>query len=660
MYRERFWNFFTSLYEHELTADSARAATPEWIRTPLLRHQQAAVAAALNLEKAKTTGMEVGATTGDPAGGRFFTSYGILGDVVGSGKSLTALSLVRAPAPSSTYTEFCMRSAPLHDGRDVGLLRQRSQLTHAISGVSLNPTTACLFIVPHALIGQWESYTADDTTLRCRFIKKRADVDADDLMTTLNSYDAIFVSSTMYNPLKMAHPTFTRVLWKRAFIDEADSIHISTGIDEINANFYWFISASWMNLVFSGGGYFNVGTSYIPLESTPPQVVARVRKLIHTGNILSFPGVAHVNIARRMCGLTERDYAFSVNPAGYQSARLIIHASEEFIKSSFAVPKITHKNILCATPHNISVLTNVVSEEMMERLHAGDIGSALSLMGMSAHDTTEITDAVTENLQKELDNAQKTLDYKKSITYSAESVKQKAIEVCEQKIASILSRIQAIKDRISKASEQVCPICYCEVANAAVTPCCSQVFCFGCLCESLKRVAACPLCRDRISDLKSVKVVGAAPASASGAGTAAAEEPAKPPNKKEAFLRYMDAHKDARILMFSNYDASFDQVVSQLTAAGFKTATVNGSQARISKLMRDFREGKYNVLFLNARNMGAGLNIESATHIVLYHKMSMELENQIVGRAVRLGRTADLEVVHLLHENEQPHVITHV
>jgi SNF2 family DNA or RNA helicase len=122
----------------------------------------------------------------------------------------------------------------------------------------------------------------------------------------------------------------------------------------------------------------------------------------------------------------------------------------------------------------------------------------------------------------------------------------------------------------------------------------------------------------------------------------------------------MDAHKEARILMFSNYDASFDQVVSQLAAAGFKTATVNGSQARISKLMRDFREGKYNVLFLNARNMGAGLNIESATHIVLYHKMSMELENQIVGRAVRLGRTADLEVVHLLHENEQPHVITHV
>ena len=56
--------------------------------------------------------------------------------------------------------------------------------------------------------------------------------------------------------------------------------------------------------------------------------------------------------------------------------------------------------------------------------------------------------------------------------------------------------------------------------------------------------------------------------------------------------------------------------------------------------------------FLNARNMGAGLNIESATHVVLFHRMSAELEDQIIGRAMRLGRRTNLEVVHLLHENE--------
>jgi SNF2 family DNA or RNA helicase len=79
---------------------------------------------------------------------------------------------------------------------------------------------------------------------------------------------------------------------------------------------------------------------------------------------------------------------------------------------------------------------------------------------------------------------------------------------------------------------------------------------------------------------------------------------------------------------------------------------LNGSQARIAKLLREFKAGKYNVLFLNARNMGAGLNIECASHVMLFHRMSSELENQIIGRANRLGRTASLEVVYLIHENE--------
>jgi SNF2 family DNA or RNA helicase len=58
--------------------------------------------------------------------------------------------------------------------------------------------------------------------------------------------------------------------------------------------------------------------------------------------------------------------------------------------------------------------------------------------------------------------------------------------------------------------------------------------------------------------------------------------------------------------------------------------------------------------------MGAGLNIESATHVVLFHRMSSELEKQIIGRAMRLGRKTPLDVIHLVHENEVSNVISHV
>jgi hypothetical protein len=652
--RRRLWDFFTALYGQELTAESPRTATPDHIRTPLLAHQQAALYAARALETAKSDGVDVAPLPGDAMGGRFYTTHGILGDVVGSGKSLIALALVNAPPPSQSYTEYILRNGgALGDGRDVGLLRQRSHLTQSVSGIVMRPVRTALFIVPHALIGQWETYVARDTTLRAKFIKRKNEAAAVEFMTTIEDFDAIFVSSTMYNTWR-ATQNINTILWSRVFIDEADSIHISTGHDDINGLFYWFISASWLNLIFSNGAYLQMSTVYAPLPDTSPQIVSRVNNIMRTETQLTIGGVSHINVVRRMSGCG--GYPCQVNSAGIQSARLIIHSNADFIKSSFTPPTITHTNIVCATPANIRVLDSFISNDMLERLHAGDLRGALEMLGMTAHSESEITVAVTASLEHELEQARRTHEYKKGIDYSSETAKAKAMEACEQKIASLENRIQAIKDRIRTSKEQTCPICYCDVSNPALTPCCAQLFCFPCLCESLKRVAACPLCRERITDIKSVRVVG----TATPPTDAPASDVTKPLSKREAFFKFIESHRDAKILMFSSYDATFGAVEHELTTRGITHATVNGSQARIAKLLRDFADGKYNVLFLNARNMGAGLNIIAATHVVLYHKMSAELTNQIVGRANRIGRSEDLHVVHMLHENEVSHTISHV
>lgn len=644
--RRKLWSFFEALYGQELTDDSAKAVTPSWLKTPLLVHQQSAVAAALRLESAKTNGLEVEPVTGESMGGKLYTSYGILGDRVGSGKSLTALALIKMPAPTSMYNEYIVRGNSLMgDGRDVGLLRVRDQTTTA-AGQKLKPVTTSLFIVPHALMGQWETYVANDTSLKCLFVKKRKDAEAEKLLDTIEQYDAMFVSSTMWATLKANH-LIRNILWKRVFIDEADSIAISTEWDDIHGLFYWFISASWLNLVFAGGAYFNVAVAYTPFEDTPPQVIERVQKL-QNNHYLSIPGCRHMNLVRRMCGISANHSTVAINAAVSQGARLIIHSSEDYIKTSFSTPTITSRQIVCATPTNIRVLDSFISRDMMERLNAGDVAGALESLGMNSYTETEITSAVTSSLQKELDNARKTYEFKKSLEYSTEALKYKAIEVCEQKIASIESRISAIQERLKRAKEQTCPICYCDLTSPSVTPCCQQLFCFACLCESLKRVASCPLCRARISDIKEIKVVGE-----TAAAPLTPEIPSSQPlNKNDSFIKFMKENPTARVLMFSSYDASFTKLEQCLDDADIHYATLNGSQLRIAKLLREFKAGKHNVLFLNARNMGAGLNIESASHVVLFHRMSSELESQIIGRANRLGRTSPLEVVYLIHQNE--------
>ena len=57
---------------------------------------------------------------------------------------------------------------------------------------------------------------------------------------------------------------------------------------------------------------------------------------------------------------------------------------------------------------------------------------------------------------------------------------------------------------------------------------------------------------------------------------------------------------------------------------------------------------------MNAQYFGAGMNLQMATDIVIYHRFTKEMEEQIIGRAHRMGRdiSIPLSVYYLLHNNE--------
>lgn len=651
--RRRLWGFLESLYSNELTAEFPKADTPSWITKPLLQHQRTTLAAALALEKAKCEGIAVEGLPSDPYGGQFFTSHGILGDCVGSGKSLTALALLNQPPPPPHYVEYITQQ-PVGDGKGVGLLRTRSQLVTA-TGRTLTPTNASLIIVPHALVDQWAQYIRNDTSLRALVVKRKTEAIDASFLTNLAAYDVVVVSSTMWGVLKeyripgSEQAAIRSILWRRIFIDEADSIAFHSEYDELHGLFYWFISASWLNLVFNGGAYTNVVSGYGPPPSTPPSVIEKVNRSV-IGQYFQVAGCRHRNLVRSMCGISAHTTSH-ISTASSQIARLVIRASDAYIAQSFSIPDVKHAILRCETPASLRVLDSFLSPELMERLHAGDVLGALETVGMPSYSEHELIEGITESWKKELVAAERLHEFKKTIEYSSEAAKAKAMETCEAKIASVRSRITAIEERIKGAKKHACPVCYAESENPAITPCCEQVFCVGCLCETLKRTSACPLCRSHIDGLASIKVLG------SGGPVA---KKAALQGKKETALTWIKEHEEARILVFSSYDATFSKFEEVLLTNGIRNATLMGSQARISKLLREFKEGTYRVLFLNARNMGAGLNIECATHVLLFHKMPQELEKQIIGRAMRLGRTAPLEVVHLLHDNEvQRNMVTY-
>jgi len=283
-------------------------------------------------------------------------------------------------------------------------------------------------------------------------------------------------------------------------------------------------------------------------------------------------------------------------------------------------------------------------------LHAGDTKGALQVLGVTDETPTSIITSLSASLIKELEQQKRRLEFYKTVDYSSEIAKQKSLETQQEKITSLENRIDTIKKRMDELDTTNCPICYSDIETPTLTPCCKNLFCFICLCESIKRqtkTPICPLCRADINSINDLHVVNK-----SGNTIENNEIINEPKTKVEEFINFVEKNPKAKILLFSSYDASFFQLTSEMLHRNISYSTINGSTNRVSKIIGEFAEGNYRVLLLNSRHVGAGLNITCATDVFLFHKMTSEMEKQIIGRAYRMGRKEPLHVHHLLHQNE--------
>jgi hypothetical protein len=386
----------------------------------------------------------------------------------------------------------------------------------------------------------------------------------------------------------------------------------------------WFITGSWLNMLFPNGIYTHT------IQGLPDDV----RKMIGDGSINGISSRANV-VAHSMSD--SRDGRF---------AALVLRNTDAWIDTSLARPLIIHETVVCKAPANLGVLRDFISPAAMEALHAGDTAGALAALGLKTASKETLAERVTESLRGDLVQAEKILAFKRDIEYSTPAAKAAAIEKSEAKVARLKEQLDSLNTRIATATTELCPICYDTPRTTTLTPCCRQAFCLSCLCECVAARPACPLCRQPIQSAKQLLVLGESSESV--------EEPVSgPPTKGAALLKLLtESTEDQRYLVFSAHEASFKGLRELLSARGVRCEVLQGTAQRVERLRKQFREGAVRVLCMNARHVGAGINLEAATHVVLYHRMNVELERQVIGRAVRFERQADLRVVHLVHEEE--------
>lgn len=112
-----------------------------------------------------------------------------------------------------------------------------------------------------------------------------------------------------------------------------------------------------------------------------------------------------------------------------------------------------------------------------------------------------------------------------------------------------------------------------------------------------------------------------------------------------------ESRPEAKILIFSQFIATFARIVGPLTKCGynFRTLTARMSVQQRKKALYDFRDDPPTTIFLLSMRSGAvGLNLTQANHVIIMDPcVNHQLELQAICRVYRLGQRREVKVYRL-------------
>ncbi len=609
-------------YEREINQPSLEENSQQsFIKLPLRTHQKAVVENMKLYETNLTKGWDISNNT-------LYSSYAILGDGVGVGKSLMVLSHISNLKTNRQQISSIPNIAIPHSKYFFSI---RKPLVHDIS------EAAPIIIVPHSLYRQWSTYIKEQTTFSplCLATKKHLE---DKLLSKIFSADLILISNTLLPFFRDKIPS--HIYFQRIFIDEADTIRISKD-EYLKTNFTWFITASWTNLLFFQHNMFCM--RQFLSQVLPTLSIHQELKDQYLANSMNSTNIWF----QQYFPVTSANYFREILDTPHPlRGHLVLKCSREFLSNSISLPPLYRMNILCTPSLTQHIVSEVITPEVRSLLHAGDIQSALQHLGVREEQPLTLIQAVTENRNKELDRLKKTYEFKSNLEYHTPQAKEAALENLKSKISHLEEQLKTIRERIENYQQEICPICFDEPQSAVVTHCCNRIFCAACILNSLLRNPSCPLCREAThpSQLRHITTVLNRPQ---------IQESEKPLKKRDALLKILRENPTGKFLIFSRYDNPFHQIEHEITNMNMKVRQVKGNKDAIQATLNSFAKGETQCLLLNSQHAGAGLTITTATHVILLHAMKIEEEKQIIGRAYRLGRSSPLTLYKLLHPDEQ-------
>jgi len=535
---------------------------PKNLKKSLFKHQLASIYQMETLEREKVVQCVWGVKE---------TRLGFNADVTGYGKTLSMIGLIaRNKMEWDLDTPFAKEIVTTEAA---GLITSRR-----IERYDKLPTT--LILVPTSIVSQWEK-ELEHTTLKVKIIDCRKEVEE----VVVENYDVVIVTTAMFNNLAIS---YARYAWKRFIFDEPGHVRVS-GMKEIQAGFYWFVTA------------------------TPEDINLR-----HKNCRGSFMKKV---IGEELCRIED------------QFAGMILRNDLRFVQASFTTPSTYHHYHKCFQPV-LNAVQGMINNNIHNMIAAGNIEGAVIALG--GKKTENILELVKKDILEQKNSTEEDI-----IIYRDIKKDDKKLEISKEKLETITIKLCELENRFNDMLKDVCSICTEKLKNPIMEPCCQNLFCGECLFIWLQRKQSCPLCRSIVNTSDLVYL-----------GEKSNDDNSFNHKHKrltplEKVTEILTSNLTGKFIIFSEYDATFKPICRMLKEEGINFSVVVGNRKARDQSIESFKTGDTRVIFLNSNFNGAGINLQEASDIILYHKMSSNTQNQIIGRANRIGRLEPLNVHHL-------------
>ena len=400
----------------------------------------------------------------------------------------------------------------------------------------------------------------------------------------IQNYDVVVIVPSLYN--RLIHH-YSGYAWKRFIFDEPGFLKISS-MEEIFAGFYWFVTA------------------------TPHAIYSHYKNRSYKSGFM-------------------KDLFACNNDFDKFCEDIIVVNDPEIIKKSFEMPMTNHYHYQCFQPM-YNVVYSFVSSAIATMISAGNIKGAIIAMGGTK--SSNIVDLIKKNKESQLFEVENKI--------AAAGPDGGGDDLLNRK-NHLIDQIKDINSRFENLLQEQCHICCDVIKEPLMEPNCHNIFCGNCLLTWLQCKNSCPLCRLKIDPKKLVYIE-----TTSDKKIIKNEEEVKRKiTKMDKVVEIIKSRPDGRFLIYSDQNQTFSPLSNTLLEHKISFVQMKGNIKNREKNLEAFKSGDIPVLFLNSNSDSAGLNLTESTDIILYHQMTDTVENQIIGRANRVGRKASLHVHHL-------------